>query len=171
MDPAAALVSGGHAVATEEADDVSEELGGDGEVEQAIAAGAGLRVDVGEVLLEVLVAVVVVEVHGEVLDLVHEGLELGVVLIDAAALEDAVLHVGREGLGEVTPGDADDGELFGEQVLLLEVEEGGEQFALGEVARGAEEDDDAGVRDALAGGGCFGLRESVGRGAHSASAP
>ena len=51
VDPAAALVGGGHAVAAEEADDVGEELRRDGEIEQAVAAGTGLRVNVGEVLL------------------------------------------------------------------------------------------------------------------------
>ncbi len=81
--------------------------------------------------------------------LVDEGIELGIGLFDAAAGDDAVLHVGGEGLFERTAGDADDGELLGKKAGLLEVIERGQELALGEVAGGAEDDDDAGVGHAL----------------------
>ena len=45
--------------------------------------------------------------------LIDEGSELGVGLVDAAAADDAFLHVGGEGVLERAAGDADDGEFFG----------------------------------------------------------
>jgi hypothetical protein len=41
--------------------------------------------------------------------------------------------------------DADDGELVGQQPLLAEVVDRGQELAAGQVARGAEDDDDAAV--------------------------
>ena len=140
----------GHAVLAEVLDDVGEELGRGGEVEEAVAAGVELSVELGELRLEAVVACGVVEVHGEVVDVLDEGVELGVGGFDTAALDDAVLHVGGEVVAERAAGDADDGEFFGKKAGLVEVIERGQELALGEVAGGAEDDDDAGVGDALA---------------------
>ena len=136
----------------EEFDDVGEVLGRGGEIEETVAAGAELLVELAEFFVEGVVAGGVVEVHGVVLDLVDEGGELGVGLIDAASADDAVLHVGGEGVLQRAAGYADDGDLFGQQAGLVEVIERGQELALGEVAGGAEDDHDAGV------GGALGLR-------------
>ena len=58
-------------------------------------------------------------------------------------------HVGGELIAQRAARHADDGELFGQQVGLAEVKERGQQLALGEVARGAKDDENAGVGNAL----------------------
>ena len=117
-DPGFAAVGGclsvglGHAVLAEVVDDVGEVLGRGGEVEEAVAAGVELLVELGELGLERVVAGWVVEVHGVVLDAVDEGGELGIGLFDAASADDAFLHVGGEGVLEGAAGYADDGEVL-----------------------------------------------------------
>ena len=69
--------------------------------------------------------------------------------IDAAKLDDASAHVGGELIAQRAARHADDGELFGQQVRLEEMKERGQQLALGQVARGAEDDENAGVGNAL----------------------
>jgi hypothetical protein len=68
-------------------------------------------------------------------------------------------HLGAEAL-VIAGGDghADDGEALGEESEAAEVEKGGDEFAFGEVAGGAEDDKDAGRAGAAVvgqGGGVF----------------
>ena len=84
----------------------------------------------------------IVEVEREVADLLHELLELGIGLVDAAKLDDALAHVGRELIAQRPPRHADNGKLLRQQPILLEVEERRQQLALGQVARGAKDDHD-----------------------------
>ena len=77
------------------------------------------------------------------------GSSLGSSLFDAAAADDALLHVRGEGLLERPAGDADDREVLRQQPGLLQVIERGQELALGEVAGRAEDDDDAGIGGAL----------------------
>jgi hypothetical protein len=77
--------------------------------------------------------------------------------VDAAEFEDAGAHVGGEFIAEGAAGYADDGEFFGQEAVLLEMKERGQQLALGQVAGGAEDHDDGGLGDAFAlAGGNFG---------------
>ena len=78
-----------------------------------------------------------------------EVVELGVGRVNAAELDDAGAHVGGELIAEGAAGYADDGKLFGQQADLLEVEERGEELALGEIAGSAKDDHDARVGDSL----------------------
>ena len=82
--------------------------------------------------------------------------ELGVACIGAAELDDAFAHVGGKFIAQRAARHADDGELFGQQIGLKEMKERGEQLALGEVAGGAEDDENAGLGDALAAFGNLG---------------
>ena len=75
--------------------------------------------------------------------------ELGIALVDAAEVDDPLAHVRGEFVAERAARHADDGELFGQQVGLKEVKERREQLALGEIARCAKDDENAGVGDAL----------------------
>src|SRR5207302_9703399 len=49
-------------------------------------------------------------------------------------------HLSKTGSVKVVAGEADDCELFGQDIVLSEVAERGDEFALGEVAGGAEND-------------------------------
>ena len=80
-----------------------------------------------------------------VLDLVDEGGQFGVGFVDSSAGDDALLHIRGEAGFKRAAGDADDGEVLGQKIGLLQVIERGQEFALGQVAGGAEDDDDAGL--------------------------
>ena len=142
-------------------DDRAEEAVGDGQVEQAVAAGVGFLVDV---LLQLLVQAVVVEVALDVGDVA--GQALPGVLIDlvdpafAGGLADEAFHhlvqavaplVGIE-VGEIDP---DQLEVLRQQAGGGEVVQRRDQQAFGQVAAGAEDDHGAGAGR---------LRRSPGRG-------
>ena len=146
----------------EETDDVGKVIRSDGEVEEAVALGAELGVEPGEEGLEGLIARWIVEVHGVIRDFFDEGIEGRVVFVDAAAGDDAVLHVGRKGFYEVATGYADDSHLVRQETFLLEVVKGRQELALGEIAGGSEDDDDAWVGLMFGvGGGDFGVWHDV----------
>ena len=111
----------------------------------------------GELLLERVVAGGVVEVHGVVLDAATKGASLGSdsstpppLMMPSFMSAAKVCSSGRR----ATPTTA---KSFGQKPGLLQVIERGQQLALGEIAGGAEDDDDARVRRALGllGGGCW----------------
>jgi hypothetical protein len=58
-------------------------------------------------------------------------------------------HVGGKFVSERTARDADDLKPLGEKVRLIEMIERRQKLALGEVAGGAKDDEDAGVGDTL----------------------
>jgi hypothetical protein len=130
-------------------DDVGEVLRRGCEVEEAVPPGAELRIDLGEHTLQRVVAGGIIEVHRMIVDAFHERVELGVVLVDTAAADDSLFHIFGKGLLERPPGDADNREVLREKPGLLQVIERGQQLAFGEIARCAEDDNDAGVRRAL----------------------
>ena len=137
VDPGA-LGSLRHAVLAEALGDIGEVLGRDSEVEEPVALGAELLVEIGEEALELFKARIVVEVGRKVPHTIHERLQLGVAGVNAAALENAILHVRGKGGGQIAARYAHDREVLGEQTLLLQVVQRRQQLALGQVARGAE---------------------------------
>ncbi len=131
------------------ADDGGDLIGADREVEDAVFAGAALAVEalqldleLGERLRQVELALHVGDALGQLgpRRLVH-GLAPG-------ELGDALLHlVGEVGLGP--PRHAHHGEAAGEHPAQRQVVDRGHQLALGEVARGAEDDEGAGAHGAV----------------------
>jgi hypothetical protein len=94
----------------------------------------------------------VVEVHREVLTFLTKSSSLGSPSLDAAELEDAVAHVGGELIAEGRRATPTMANSLGSRPIL-EVKERRQQLALGEVAGGAEDDDDGGFgMRSLAGG-------------------
>ena len=124
-------------------DDAGEELRGRGEIEEAITADVLFLVDAVELGLEAGIVGGVVEVEREVADLLDEAIQPGIAGIDVAELEDAFAHVGRKFIAQRAARHPDDGECCGQQAGLLQVEERRQQFALGQVARGAEDHHDS----------------------------
>jgi hypothetical protein len=127
------------------ADDLPEEVGRGGEIEEHVAAGAVLaghlveqrgeaRVDGGVAELARLVVQRLAELGPELLLHRHRG-ELG----DVLGLLLAELLVGHR-----SASDAHDGDLARQEPVRLEVVESRQELALGEVSRGAEDDDRAG---------------------------
>ncbi len=137
-------------------DDFREIFGRRREIEEAIAANAIALGDGVELRFKAIVPAGVVEVHGEVVNFFGELIEMRIGLIDIAGFENASAHILSKLVAQGTAGDADDGEFFGQEAYLLEVEEGRKELALGEIARGTENDDDGGFRDALVPFGNFG---------------
>ncbi len=80
-----------------------------------------------------------------IFDAVHKRVKLRIVDLDAAAADDALLHIRSEALLKRPPGNAHDREVFGQQPRLLQVIERRQKLPLGKVARGSEDHDDAGV--------------------------
>ncbi len=138
-----------HVVRAETMNDVGEVVGRGGEIKEPIAAGAVVAIELAQQFLQRVVALIVVEVHRVVGDLLYKFIELAVVFVDTAELDDALTHIFGEAVGEIAAGDADDAKLFGEQAGLLQMKERGEQLALGQIAGGAEDDSDAGFGDVL----------------------
>lgn len=125
--------------------DRSKQRGSDGEIEDDVAAGDFTGVlHLGDFVSERREDIVVLKITG---DVEHGGVEfLPFGRIDGVGCE--LLDVGRHLLTETRvisrrDGHADDGELFRKQTDAAEVEERGDELALGQVAGGAENDEDA----------------------------
>ena len=131
---------GGEAVLPESGDDQREEVGGGRQVEGAVERFSGLAVELGEHLLELGVDGLLVEFAGDVFDVLEEAPQH--VLVGRAPREaaDRLLALLAVVLVRfVFARDADEVEALGQRALVREVVERGQQFALGEVAGGAEE--------------------------------
>ena len=125
---------------------VAEKRGSDGEVENDVASGnAPLLADGFEFFFECSVDRLVVQVAAEVVASGHEWIPLLRVDRMRGELLDVRGHLVAEGLVIARrDGHAHDGELFRQQSDAAEVEEGGDELALGQVAGGTEDDEDAG---------------------------
>ena len=95
-------------------DDVGKVFGRGRQVEQPIALGSRLLIDVLEQILQTRVTRIIVEVHRVIADLGDKRRQRGIVLVNSAARDDAVLHVWRKGSFERAPGDADHRDLLGQ---------------------------------------------------------
>src|SRR4030081_3784225 len=151
-DPVLAVtaVSGScHAMIAKIFNDVREILRGGCKVEETIPHGAVLLIELGKRLLQGVIAGRVIEGHLVVMYALHELIELGVVWVDIAAADDALFHVLGKGLLQWSPGNADNCKVLGEQAGLFQVKERWQKFALGQVARGPEDHNNAWIRYAL----------------------
>ena len=128
-------------------DDDREELRRGREVVGAVERLARLLVEHVERRAQRLVALGVVEVGGDVLDVLQQPVEHRVVGRAARELDDRLAALAREVVvALLAPGDADQLEALRQRALVREVVERGEQLAVREVAGGAE-DDERGGRD------------------------
>ena len=138
-----------HLVLCEPLRDVGKVLRRHRQIEQPVALRPILLVEIGKKRLQLLEALIVIEVGREVLHAIHERLQRGVAAIHAAALQDAFLHVRRERRREIAPRHAHDGELLRQQMLLLQVKQRRQQLALGQIARRTKDHHDARLRNSL----------------------
>ena len=123
------------------------ERGRGGAVEEPVAADRPLLLDLAQEIAEPGVEVGV----GGIAGVVEEG--LGEPLpharggrLDAGELRDRLAHARAELLvAHLRPAHADDGEGLGQHAALEHRPERGDELALGEIAGGAEDDEDAGV--------------------------
>ena len=132
---------------------------GSREVEDAVALGSALRVELLETCTEPRVAVGVVEGRLQVL----EGS-----LVNREGLRGLVTPVAQDALGQVpaellarlrAPREADHREPRWQETVLREPHQRGDQFAVRQVARGAEDHQDARLRATL---GAQFVRERIG---------
>ena len=135
----------GQAGAAEVLGDDREELGGGGEVEEAVAARPQLGVEVLEVGAQAGVRVGVVEGDRDVAQAPREAVPDVLVDRDARVLLDRRPHALAElVVADVRAGRAHDRRLGRQQLLGGQAVEGREQLALGQIAGGAEDHDRGG---------------------------
>ena len=99
--------------------------------------------------LQANVAVWIVKVHGVIVHSLQKVAQIGITRFDAAAFDDSIAHVVNELVLQWTPGDANDGKLCRQQAGLFQVIERRQQFPLGQVARGAKDDNNTWLRHPL----------------------
>jgi hypothetical protein len=120
-----------------------------GEIEEAVAPGASLAIQLAQALSQARVVLLPGEIHGHVVEPLSEDLPChGIQLLHG--LLEALSHAGAEGLA-VHPRErgSHQGEALGQQAPLEEPEQGRQQLAPGKIARGAKENEDAGLGDGL----------------------
>ena len=121
---------------------VADAGGRDGEVEEAVARKAPLRLERLEAGLQVDEALRLLQVAADEEEAPGEGLPLLFPVGRPAELGEGRAQVGAPGLvGVDRAGEADDGGLGGELPLAVELEEGRDELAAREVARASEDDD------------------------------
>ena len=91
----------------------------------------------------------VVEVQRVITDVLNEIVELGVALVGAAELHNAVAHVIGKLVAERAPRNANNRKLLRQQIGLVEVEQRRKQLALGQIARRSEDHHDRRFRNPL----------------------
>ena len=138
-DGGAAILRFCQALCAEILNNACKELGCSGEVEEAIWADGFFFGNAIEFGFKCGVVAGIIKVEREIADLPDEFVELGVTRVRATEFNNAFAHVFCEFVAERTPRHANDGELPGQQIGLEEVKECRQQFALGEIARRAED--------------------------------
>ncbi len=143
--------------------DQAEERRGHGHVEERVAAGLVLGVEAADQFVQPGKGRGVVELPGGVIEAPAEVVPgPGVELLAGLKGLDVAAHALAEAIGgQVVHGDADDGELRGQEALAQEVVQGRHEQALGQVARGTEDDHEAGVGGGADGGVRRGGRAGV----------
>ena len=127
-------------VLAELGDDNGEEGGRGRQVEDPVERDPRLLVELGRLLLEVVVDVVVVEGARHVAQPLEQPVEHLLVRLAARELLDRVAgHVAVVVVRDVRAGDADQVEALGQRALVGEVVERGQQLAPRQVARAAED--------------------------------
>ena len=116
-----------------------------GEIEEHVAAGVALVFDLPELFGQVLVEARIADIAGHIVEPSREGCpDVVVELVSSLNCSTASRIFSRKCIvGKRGARDADDGESRGQPAVVGEAIERGQQFALGEVAIGAEDHDDA----------------------------
>ena len=110
-----------------------------GQVEEPLAAQAFFLVDALQFGLQLGVILRLVEAQRKIANPADKVIQFGIAGVHAAEFNDASAHLRRELIAQRSPRHAHYGELIGQQPHLFQVEERGQQFASGQVARGAED--------------------------------
>ncbi len=135
---------GGRAALAQLLDELGHRYGWDCEVVDAVSARAVLPVELGETSRHSILTFLVRELRREIAGAGRQPVPRLLLELVPCVLADRCLHRGDEVLGGLLrSGDADDGELLRQQVAEGERVERGEDLALGEVSRGAEDRQDA----------------------------
>ena len=121
----------------------------DRKIKQPVALRSILLIEVGQECLQLVETLIVVELGREVLHAIDERLQRGVAAVNAAALQNAFLHVRREARRKIAARYTDHHKLLRQQVLLLQVKQRRQQLALRQIARRTEDHDDARLRNSL----------------------
>src|SRR5260370_8229034 len=131
----------GEAGLTELLHDGGEKSWCNGEIEKPVASGVVFFIDVVDLLPQALERLGILEVTLDVIDTLGEpGPNCGVDLGGRVFGDFFRKSFAKTLRGEVVAGEADDGELFGEQIVAGEVAERGNELPLTQSARAAEDD-------------------------------
>ena len=133
-------------------DDRRKELRRGGQVVEVVPLGAMRFVHLVQQFFEALVGLGIVDIAGQIVEAFGEPVPK--LLVDRGGGE--LAQLGAHLLAELVVShcaarEADDGEMLGKQAVAGEIVERGEQFALGEVSGGAEDDHDARIAGAARG--------------------
>src|SRR5260370_23689149 len=135
----------GEAGLTELLHDGREKSLSDREIEKPVAAGVVLLIDIVDLLRQTLERLGILKVTLDVIDPFGEpgpncGVDLGGRIFGDFFRE----SLAKTFRSEIVAGEADDGELLGEQIVTGKVAERGNELPLGEVAGGPEDNHNAG---------------------------
>jgi len=135
----------------EVADDDRKEARGRGQVEQTVAVGSALTVQLVQLFLMLCVGGRIAEVVRDVMNVAREGvLNLVVGAGDIQIFLNGLLHLVSEGIvGIGSFGAADHGKAVREQVRARQVIESGNQLAFHQVSRSAKNHHRARLRNAM----------------------
>src|SRR5260370_4231373 len=135
---------------TELLHDGGEKSRSDREIEKPVASGVVILIDIVDLLRQTLERLGILEVTLDVIDTLGEpGPDCGVDLGGRIFGDFFRKSFAKTLRGEIVAGEADDGELLGEQIVAGKVAERGNELALSQVAGGPEDDHDAGRGDGV----------------------
>src|SRR5207302_11253172 len=119
--------------------DRGKKTGRDREIKKAIAESVVLLVSFVDLLFQTLVSLRLQKIAFDVVNtLDHRGPELRIEWRRGELGNFFSQHLSKAGSVKVVAGEADDCELFGQDIVLSEVAERGDELTLGEIAGGAE---------------------------------
>jgi hypothetical protein len=119
------------------------------QVEQPVAARAELFIQFRKVVLQPFETVIVVNIRLEVLHAIKKGIKPRIGFRDAPSLEDSVLHVGNECLGEIPARHSHNCEFFPQEPRLLQMKQCRKELSLRQVSGRSENHENAGFVNAF----------------------
>jgi hypothetical protein len=130
----------GHALSAQILNDSGKELRRRSQIEEPVATDAPLLIDAVQLGLQALIAGRIVKVQLKVTDVADKVVQLGIVRIHAAGLDDSGAHIlGKDG-AQGPPRHAHNREMLRQQVSLAEMKQRWEQLAPGQIARSTKDD-------------------------------